>query len=180
MSKIRNLLACLLAVTAFAWPSHPAAQTPTEEQVKAAYLHRFLSFIDWPPRAFDAPAAPMVVGVLGADEVHDQLAVLAAGRTVHQRPIVVRRLREGEPLAGVHLLFVGRRARVAPVAKLAPPWTVVVAESSGALDAGASMNFVLVDGRVRFEIATEHAARGDLRFSPRLLAVAQAVRGGAR
>jgi hypothetical protein len=54
-----------------------------------------------------------------------------------------------------------------------------VTESHGALAQGSMINFVLVDRRVRFEVALDAAEKNGLRLSSRLLAVAQQVRTGS-
>ena len=53
----------------------------------------------------------------------------------------------------------------------------MVSESAGALAQGAMINFVVSDGRVRFEVAPQAAERAQLRISSRLLAVALNVKG---
>jgi hypothetical protein len=76
------------------------------------------------------------------------------------------------------MLFVGRAA-AASLPKLgAQPGVLVVSEAEGALEHGAMINFVGIDGRVRFEVAPEAAERRGLRISSRMLAVAQHVRPG--
>ena len=34
-----------------------------ESAVKAAFLYKFGSFVDWPPGVFRSPSAPFVIGV---------------------------------------------------------------------------------------------------------------------
>jgi len=53
-----------------------------------------------------------------------------------------------------------------------------VTESDGALTQGSMINFVLVDRRVRFEVALDSAEKSGLKLSSRLLAVARQVRTG--
>jgi hypothetical protein len=55
---------------------------------------------------------------------------------------------------------------------------LLVTEWPGALEQGSMINFLLSDGRVRFEVALDKADAGRLRISSRLLAVAVSVRGG--
>jgi hypothetical protein len=173
--------ACLLAL-AFCVLGEASAQVrapATERGVKAAFLYKFLAYAEWPAGTFARPDQPIVVGVLGADDLHAELAEAARGHTVDDRPIEVRRLRPGDPVAGVHVLFVGaaERARVAPMARAAQGRGVLlVTESDDALDAGSTINFVVVDGRVRFEVSLLNAERAGMKLSSRLLAVAHNVR----
>jgi hypothetical protein len=149
-----------------------------EREVKAAFLFKFLSFVEWPQGAFARPDSPIALGVLGADEVLDELLRIVPGRVVQGRPITVRRLYYGEPASGLHLLFVGRAAGSALPGYAEREGLLLVAEQPGALEHGAIINFVSVDGRVRFEVAADAAERRGLRVSSRMLSVAEYVRGG--
>lgn len=171
---MRALLATLCLLLAC-----PAAAQPLEHEVKAAFLFRFLPYVEWPQQSFEAPGAPLTIGVLGAPHIEDELRHIIPGRTVHGRPVVLRQLKEGESARGLHVLFVGRAAseRVRAVTRLAP-WQplLVVSESPGALEQGAVVNFLVADGRVGFEIALDEAERRALRISSRMLGVAVRVR----
>jgi hypothetical protein len=156
-----------------------AAAQPQEHEVKAAFLFKFLSFIEWPAQSFARPGAPLVIGVLGADDVHFALQEIVPGRSAQGRPLEVRKLRDGERTVGVHVLFVGRAAAAAALPKLpAQSGLLVVSEADGALEQGAMINFLRVEGRVRFEVAPDAAERRGLRISSRMLAVAQHVKPG--
>ncbi|MGH7971820.1 MAG: YfiR family protein, partial [Limisphaerales bacterium] len=54
----------LMAVVALCFGSVPA-RALTEYELKAAFLFNFAKFIDWPPRAFPAPSAPLIFGIMG-------------------------------------------------------------------------------------------------------------------
>ncbi len=155
-----------------------AAAQPQEHELKAAFLFKFLSFVEFPAEALP-PGAPLVIGLVGAEDVAAELEQMVAGRNVAGRRLMVRRLRESEPPGGVHLVFFarGEAPRLRELQRLAPSQPIlVVTEWEGALDAGAVVNFVRGDGRVRFEVALDHAERRGLHISPRMLAVAQSVR----
>ncbi len=172
---MRALLKALLCLALVA-PGLAAAQA--EYEVKAAYLFRFLSFVEWPAQAFARPDAPLVIGVLGEDDVYAGLQEIVAGRQAQGRPLSVRRVKNGEGAKDLHVLFVGRAA-AAELPKLPEvPGQLVVSEGASALDRGAVITFVRSEGRVRFEVALDAAERRGLRLSSRLLAVAQYVRPG--
>jgi hypothetical protein len=177
--------AIVLAAIVACWPlSNVRAQdTPEtlEQRVKAAFLYKFAAYVDWPATSFSRPDAPFTIAVAGAEPVAAELAQAVAGRTVNDRPVAVRRLKPGESLDGVHILFVGKgeNARLAQLVQNARPRSVLtVTESEGALAQGSVINFVLDDRRVRFEISLDSAEKSRLRLSSRLLAVAQQVHTG--
>lgn len=154
-----------------------AAGQALEREVKAAFLFKFLSFVEWPQSAFARPDSPLAIGVVGADEVLDELQQIVPGRVIQGRPVTVRRLYYGEPASGLHMLFVGRPAGSALPGYAGRDGLLLVGEQPGALEQGAIINFVIVEGRVRFEVAADAAERRGLRVSPRMLSVAQYVRG---
>ena len=172
MRHLRSLLVALACLM----PALAAAQA--EHEVKAAFLVRFLSFVEWPESAFPRPESPIVIGVMGSDEVLAALQEITTGRVVQARPVQVRRMKEGESAAGVQLLFVGRAAASVLPKVAGTPGVLVVAESEGSLERGATVNFVRRDARVRFEVALDAAERQGLRISSRMLSVAQHVRQG--
>lgn len=150
----------------------------SEAQIKAAYLYQFGGFIEWPPRAFGGDSSPFVIGLIGADDIAAELESVVATRTVQGRKVSVRRLRRGEPLNGLHVLFVGGEAagELAPVVAAAKDTPLlVVTDSEDALARGSTINFVAVDNRVRFDVALPSAQRSQLRISSRLLSVARRV-----
>lgn len=155
-----------------------AAAQPQEHEVKAAFVFKFLSFVEFPRTALPE-SAPLAIGVVGAEDLAAELEQIVAGRSVDGRRVQVTRVREGEPWTGLHLVFFGRgeAPRLRELQRLAPEQPMlVVCEWDSALDSGAVVNFVRSEGRVRFDVALDHAERRGLRISPRMLAVARMVR----
>lgn len=153
-----------------------------EQRVKAAFLYKFAGYVEWPEKSFARPETPVMIGIMGNELLAAELVQAVTGRTVNDRIVTVKRLRAGESLSGIHILFVGRAesARLDQLAQSAQPRSILtVTESDGALTRGSVINFVLTDGRVRFEIALDTAEKSGLKLSSRLLAVAQQVRTGA-
>lgn len=171
----------LLLTSAYAQERHGAGGATLEHSVKAAFLYKFTSYVEWP----GMPAAdhPLVIGVIGADEIARELEQLAAGRTVNDRPVQVRRLAEDASLENIHVLFIGHgyRRPPGPLLRRAQQEAVLtITESEEAFMRGSVINFKLVDGRVRFDVSLPAAERTNLRLSSRLLAVAHDVRKNAQ
>jgi diadenosine tetraphosphate (Ap4A) HIT family hydrolase len=118
--------------------------------------------------------------VVGAEPLAAELSQILAGRTAHDRPVRVRRLKASESLEGVHVLFVGREesAQLNQLASKAQQRSIlIVSESERALAQGSAINFVIDEGRVRFEVSLVSARKSNVKLSSRLLAVAQQVMG---
>ena len=152
-----------------------------ERSVKAAFMVKFLGYTEFPPTAFADATAPVAIGVVGSEEMAAELNRTVAGRTVNNRPVVVRLFREGEQLTGVHMLFVpgADSARVARVLKqpAAGPM-LLVSECENGLQLGSVINFKIIDERVRFDVSLEAADKNNVKLSSRLLTVANHVQKG--
>lgn len=151
------------------------AETFSVEAVKAAFLYRFASFVEWPA---DSPASPFVIAVAGDEDVARQLEVLVPRMVVNHQPVQLRRVSRVADLDGVHILYVGPdalpRTRTLRGAALERP-ILIVTDADRGLDAGAVINFVEADRNVRFEISLIAADRARLKIDSALLSVAAHV-----
>jgi hypothetical protein len=176
------LLLALSCLTAFGAQSG-AHQANLESDVKAAFLYKFLGYVDFPDSAASAAAEPLVIGVLGADEVAEELGRISAGRSMNGRAVVVRKLRAREAPGKVHMLFIGDQDgvdvdKVLAAVRQAPVLTVT--ETVRNLRHDSVINFRVVDDRVRFEVSLDAAEKNNLKLSSRLLAVAYKVQRSGR
>ena len=155
-----------------------AADLASASAVKAAYLHKFGSFVEWPAGTFRA-GEPFVIGVYGDDAVASELEQLARRQGVEGRPLTVLRLREAGDAQALHLLFAGgprpRKARDVLEAARGPVLTV--ADGVTSAQPGPVLSFGESRGRVYFIASLPAAAARNLKLSSRLLAVAQQVEG---
>jgi len=181
----RLVLGGLLAIAlASAYRASCLAQSDVqiaEYKVKAAFLYKFASYIEWPAQVFERPESAFVIGVSGAEALGDQLAQIVAGRSINGRPVAVRKLHRGEPASGLQILFIGgsdagRLSDILASTKGRPVLTVTESEDTFAL--GSMINFVIVDDKVRFDVALREAELANLKVSARLLSVARKVLAG--
>ena len=153
------------------------AQQPvfSGDAVKAAFLYRFASYVEWP---LDAPPGPLVIAVAEADDVAGQLEAMLPRVTVRGVTPQVRRISRSAELEGVHILYVGRdsrsRTRALRASALNRP-ILIVTDEEGGLDAGAVVNFFESGRNVRFEISLIASDRARLKIDSALLSVAARV-----
>ncbi len=153
---------------------------PRENSIKAAFLVKFASFVEWPPGTFARPAQPLVIGVSEDDDFQAALEQLIAGRTVDERPVVVRKIAEGAAPTGLHIIYLGTRrdSRLRELIQGIKGPVLIVTNQTQGLQAGSVINFSTEGGKVRFSASLAAAERHQLRLSARLLAVAQFIDGG--
>ena len=177
-----GLLAMLLGAGLVATCKAQSAAEALEYRIKAAFVCKFASYVEWPAQVFTRPDSPIVIGVIGPDAVVDELARTAAGLSADGRSLVVRKLRPADPPASAHVVYIAhseesRLAETLAAVKNQP--VLVVTESNHALALGSMINFIVVDDKVRFDIAPQAAESSRLRISARLLGVARILFGKA-
>jgi hypothetical protein len=177
-----GLLVCLLGSGLAATCRAQSGAETLEYRIKAAFVCKFASYVEWPAQVFARRDSPIVIGVIASDGVADELARTAAGLSADGRPLVVHRLHRGEPVASTHLVYIANSEEsqlAETLAALKGQPVLVVTESSRATALGSMINFVVVDDKVRFDIAPQAAELSRLRISARLLGVARALIGKA-
>ena len=155
-----------------------AASIDRPEAIKAAYLYKFTNYVQWPGNAFARPDSPIVIGVMGDDQLAGVVGRIVAGKVVNGRGFEIRTLRPGEAITGVHVLYVGEIGRSAVLSVLGQAQgrpILVVSDSRRAYALGSMINFVMIDARLRFEVALQPAARSGLKLSALMLTAAYDV-----
>lgn len=175
----RALIALAVALAAFACKAADDDSLAVL-RVKAAFLYKFASYVEWPESAFATAESPIVIGVAGSETIARELGQAVVGRKVGDRPMEVRQLAGGVRGAGCcHILFIGAQSEPAIAAALlarSVGQPVLSVTDAGRIHpAGSVINFVETDDRVRFDISRAAAHRNGLQLRSQLLAVARQV-----
>ncbi|OGS55553.1 MAG: hypothetical protein A3J79_09965 [Elusimicrobia bacterium RIFOXYB2_FULL_62_6] len=152
-----------------------------EDKVKTAFIYKFTHYIQWP----ETPAAEnFTIAVIGDSGITAHLRELARQKTANGRTILVEQLKSTGTVGPCQILFVAakEKERLPEIIKITEGKnTLIVGDSAGLALRGAAVNFVVVDGRLRFEINRGAAARAGLEISSELLKLAILVEeGGAK
>ena len=154
------------------------AATPTEYQLKAAFLLNFARYIEWPATKLPA-AMPIRICVLGRDPFADALTALD-GRQAQGHDVRVRTIETVDRAADCHVLFVSEseeRRLVNVLHATSGKAILTVSDIDGFADAGGAIAFVNEDDRVRFDINYGILQRDSLRASAQLLRLGRNVLG---
>jgi hypothetical protein len=110
----RALAVLLLLAGAGMATAQTARDRASDTLIKAAFLHKFASFVEWPEGSFASTTSPLRIGVLGDDDVFRDLADTSRDRDRDGRPVQALRLAPGDALNGYHILYMkGSNARLA-------------------------------------------------------------------
>lgn len=172
-------LALWLSMLLFLTGGQAGAQldSPSEYQVKAAFLYNFGKFVEWPDAAFADPQAPLVIGVFGNDPFQGDLNRIIAGKTINGHPVVSRLISRVEDLKKCHIVFISmtQENKTADISKTLDGLKVltVTENMKHFADSGFIVNFVTQDAHISFQINNAVAKREGLPISSKLLSLAR-------
>lgn len=146
-----------------------------EQDIKAGLLYNFLRYTQWPP---SRPEQAMVVCIYGRDPFSGRLGPMA-GRTVNQRPIEVRSIRDEAEIGSCSLLFLNAEERAAwPHLRgyLSRRNVLTVSDYEGFARSGGMIEFTRVNSRIGVRLNVGAAQAANLQVQDRLLRLASLVR----
>lgn len=157
-----------------------AAESYSEDAVKAAYLYRFAGYVDWPQRG--SAETPFIIDVLGSPGIARELRRLLPDHPINHQVAQVREITGIRDLGNAQIVYVA--AGYAELLRtLMPqasaPSMLLVTDEEGGLSNGSILNFLTVDRNVRFEVSLTAAQRWGFKISSELLGVAIRVQGRA-
>jgi len=172
---------CILgSVCTSAFQAH-AADSYSEDAVKAAYLYRFVGYVDWPAQV--SGSKPFTIAVLDAPGVARELQRLLPGHPVNGGIARVQEITRVQDAGAAQVLYIGAGHADylgALYSQSVPKSILFVTDEAGGLQSGSVLNFLNIDHRVRFEISLTAAERVHLKISSELLSIAVRVQGARR
>ncbi len=155
-----------LTATAYGQPKY------TEDQVKAAFLYNFLSFVEWPATSLHNEIS---LCLLGDDPIGEYLNGFQ-GDKVGSRTIVIKKTNSLQAAEKCHAVFIGEsekeRAREI-LNRLRKLPVLTVSDASGFAEAGGMIEFITERSKVRFKINLEAAQKAGLVISSKLIRVSE-------
>lgn len=186
-NRIGPRFACAVALFTWGWAlpfqSIHAQESPTEYQVKAAYLFNFLKFVEWPGDPLAGTHGRWVIGIVGDNPFADELTQIVSGKTVQGHELLVRRFQSGEDLHACHVLFISaseKKRLPSMLAALSGSSVLTVGDMDHFIESGGMIQFVMEEKRVRFAIDVGASSQAHLKVSSKLLSLARTVTGVER
>lgn len=143
-------------------------------KIYAGFINHFTKFVQWPA---SAKSGDFIIAIVGTSPIASELQPLN-GKTVGSQTIAIKIVPSSAALQDAHIVFVaeGQASSVPDVSKKAKEYNaLVIAESPGASQKGADINFVEVDGKIKFEINSSNADSHNVKISSELKKLGIAV-----
>ena len=179
--RLSRLLAISIAFVLLNPACLPAQQSsPSEYEVKAAYVYDFGKFVTWPANA--TAAGEFTICVLGLDPFGATLDAITAGERINGKKIAINRIAKPQEAVSCHILFISssEESQLKEIlATLDKTSVLTVSDISQFTRRGGMIQFVVEANKVRFEVNVTSAERAGLILSSQLLKVAINVRRGS-
>ncbi len=149
------LLGLLLALIAFqpTWAQ--------KEKYHSIFIYNFSKYVKWPD---SSNSGSFVIGVLGKSAIQKDLKAMAASKKVNGMPIEIKFFNSSSEIKDCHILYVAQSEsnKMDEINAITQEQSIlVVTDKPGLAEKGADINFIEVDGKIKFELNQHHVeARG--------------------
>ncbi len=150
-----------------------------EYKLKAVYLYKFATYIEWPENSFQDANSPFVIGILGPNPVGVDLQKIAKVKKIGSRKIEIHHYKTVDEVRNCHILFMTRAVKGetqrAVLQQLAGQHVLFVGETSDFLASNGVIGFVVFRNRVTIQISKSAYQREGLTIRAALLRIAKVV-----
>jgi len=161
MKKITTYF--LLSLISF-FSSQKAFTQTSVIQAQASFIYNFTRYIEWPA---SNKSGDFVIGVYGSSSFFSELKSFTTDKKVGNQTIVIKKISNIDEIGGLHVLFVpfGKTKEIPSiVGKIGESKTIIIGEKTGALELGATINFVISDDdKLKYETKISNALKMGLK-----------------
>ena len=150
---------------------------PMEHHIKAAFLVKFIKYIDWPSSNSPSEKNKFKMGVFGESPIAGNLFALMP-KKINGWRLEISKIRDLEDTSDCHLVFLTSseiHRYVEIITGLKNSSILTVSDTKNFLDMGGMIKFLSLDQMVRFEVNLKVAQKAGLRISSELLQLATTV-----
>jgi hypothetical protein len=146
---------------------HGKSQTSIA-QAQAVFIYNFTRLIEWPA---ESKTGNFEILVYGSNELVSNVKSYTNSKFVGTQPIVVNKCNAVEEIGKPHILFIafGKTKDMEAIKnKIGNNSTLIITEKKGGLDLGATINFVIIEDKLKFELKTGNASKVGLKIHSNL------------
>jgi hypothetical protein len=144
------------------------ATAQSQEKIYSLLLINIAKGVAWPENDV---SENFVISVLGYPPLAGELTNTVTNTRIHGKKMIIRQINDVAESSGAHILFLPAfKSKALPqvVERTSAETTLIVCNFSGAAQTGAAINFLLVGGKVTFEINAKSIEKKGLKISSSL------------
>ncbi|MBN1596669.1 MAG: YfiR family protein [Bacteroidales bacterium] len=146
--------------------------TENISSAQAMFIYNFLRHVKWPE---GSTGSTFVIGIYGSSETHSQLLTYTTNRRVGTKPIEVKKISSVDEAVECQLVFVSanQSSKIPSFnSKIGNKPCLIISETEGSTEIGATIEFLVIDSRLKFRINEAQAQKQRLVISRALLDMA--------
>lgn len=146
-----------------------------EEKYIGLFLYNFTKFFEWPE---EMKSGDFIIEVIGHKSVADELQQIAIGKTIGNQKLVIKNYTSVSEIGDCQILFLGYwQSRYLPevLEKVKGRSTLLVSEMEGLLKKGTDINFIIHEGKIKFELQTGTITNKSIKINQRIRELAHRV-----
>jgi hypothetical protein len=154
-----------------------ADANPLAYQVKSAFLYNFTKFIEWPELQLTTNGN-LSICVVGEPEMYEVMRETIGRKLVNNHELQFKMIDhpgEANACQVLFLSFTDQRRLQDWLGAVSTAAVLTVSDSPGFIRGGGMIQFVIVDGKIRFDINQSAANRLKIKLSSKLLSLARNV-----
>ena len=158
--NMRKVGLTILAVLMITWGS-PAQM----QNYYPVFIYNFTRYIQWPASSQNGD---FVIGVLGDCDIVPKLQKMTTTKKVGSQSIKLKVFNSVNEIGDCHMIFIPEKKsdKLGSVnSKIKGSATLVVTEKEGLAKAGSAINFIVQDGKLKFELNKGVAESANLKVS---------------
>ena len=166
MKKIKILVAALLiSGSAF-------SQDRPMHEVHSMMVFNFTKYVQWPDHA---DGGEFIIGVVGNTDIYNTLNGWYGGKPRGAKTYIIKKFNSAAEVTDCHVLYIdksksGEFDNVND--KVKGKGTLIITDKSGLGEKGSSINFKLVDNKLKFELNQKAIEASNLKVSGALSSMA--------
>lgn len=159
MKKLRQILiAAVLFLASFAANAQDYKYHPS-------FIYNFTKYIQWPA---NYQSGDFVIAVLGESPIIQELEKMAENKSVGTQKFIIKKYKSASDIDKCHMLFIPvskSKDLTQVLEKLEGQPTLIVTEKPGLATQGSGINFVMLEGKWKFELNKSATDKSNLKVS---------------
>ena len=143
-----------------------------EDRMKAVFIFNFTKYIQW---SDNDTSGTFEIAIIGSSNIIDPLKEIAKNKFINNKQIKIKNCKDIQDIITPHILFISiseKNNLDKILQKVKNKNILTISDCKGFANKGVAINFVIVKGKIKFEINTRAIESAGLQISSQLLKLA--------
>jgi len=162
-----NKLKLVLLVLVFSMVLKPLSAQEFDSKLQSVFIYQITYYFQWP----DDTSEVFTIGIMGSSSLIDELHKLAAAKRINGKAIIIKQFSDASSITGCNILFIPYKesTKIDEVKEAVKgEHTMIMSEKPGMAALGACINFVNIDGTMKFEFNVLSCKDAGLKSAPKI------------